>query len=938
MEVTVKVFPKGSDWRKWDLHVHTPQSSLQNLYGGDWEAYLSAIEAFGDEVAVIGVTDYCTITGYEKLLAYREKGRISNIEAIFPNIEFRITPETQKDKGVNIHLIINPAAADHVSKIRNALARLTFRYEEQNYSCSDQQLTELGIAVAGPSSAERNLREGINQFKPSFEQFESWLRNETWLRENVVIVASNSSGDGISGLRDSGLLAVRQNMYRLIDAIFSGNPQDRDYFQGLGSDSKADVIAKYGKLLPCLHGSDAHELAKIFRPDHDRFCWIKADPTFAGLKQILYDHSRVKIQKTSPNIKTPYQYIEHVRFTDRSGKLLFSGQPVHFSPDLNAIIGGKSSGKSLLLYHMARAINSSEVSEKIRLTKQAVYDELNNIDVEVTWGNGEVSSLHGEDSRPVTYIPQLYVNHLAESSGRHQLNQLVEDILFQNDNFRAFATENAAQREASLRTITARIDYLSELRKKYSECIKEMEQYGTEKAVSEEIQRQENKIALLRKQASFSPEEEVLYMALRTRADCLQYRRSTLTDLARANDSLTESLNRYARSTFLTLSDQIRIDFPLPENSTFLEKSLRKLEASLTSAVVNFIADQENRFGNSPSLLKRIDKEGAVKQQRLLPLSVKITDQETLKAALGALEKEKEKLRNLQQLSERRRSITQEGNDTKSQLYAEYATLVGLYKTYTEELSKPEYHPAGEISISASISLNTEKFERFTGCFDRRGNMNALLGELVNAKGEYIFDVSGHAKTIACVHDRFKSRAGNPSVRKGIEDSDILGYLFDDCFLIDFSVHYRNDDIIQMSPGKRGLVLLNLILHLSNSQHPIVIDQPEDNLDNRTIYSQLNDFVRLRKADRQIIMVTHNANLVVGTDAECVIVSNQSGQRSGIENNEYRFEYFTGSLECSFASLGNSGRLNDQGIREHVCEILEGGIQAFKERERKYGL
>jgi len=141
-----------------------------------------------------------------------------------------------------------------------------------------------------------------------------------------------------------------------------------------------------------------------------------------------------------------------------------------------------------------------------------------------------------------------------------------------------------------------------------------------------------------------------------------------------------------------------------------------------------------------------------------------------------------------------------------------------------------------------------------------------------------------------------------------------------------------------MSPGKRGLVLLNLILHLSNSRHPILIDQPEDNLDNRTIYSQLNDFVRQRKADRQIIMVTHNANLVVGTDAECVIVSNQIGQSSGIENNECRFEYYTGSLECSFTSPGDSGRLHHRGIREHVCEILEGGIQAFKERERKYGL
>jgi hypothetical protein len=50
----VKLFPNGSEWRKWDLHVHTPSSSLENQYRNDWEAYLSAIEAFGDEVAVMG--------------------------------------------------------------------------------------------------------------------------------------------------------------------------------------------------------------------------------------------------------------------------------------------------------------------------------------------------------------------------------------------------------------------------------------------------------------------------------------------------------------------------------------------------------------------------------------------------------------------------------------------------------------------------------------------------------------------------------------------------------------------------------------------------------------------------------------------------------------------------------------------------------------------
>lgn len=934
----MKRFPNGSDWRKWDLHVHTPQSSLENHYGNDWDAYLSAIEAFGDEIAVMGATDYCTITGYERLLAYRAQGRIANIEAVFPNIEFRITPETQKDKGVNIHLIINPEDVGHVDKIKHALGRLHFRYDGQNYSCSDQQLTELGIAVAGLSSPERNLRDGINQFKPSFDVFEHWLRGETWLRDNAIIIASNSSGDGISGLRDNGLLAVRQNIYRLVDAIFSGNPQDCEYFQGRGSDSRAEVIRKYGKLLPCFHGSDAHGLTKIFRPDQDRFCWIKADPTFAGLKQVLFDHTRVRIQKTSPHTKTPYQYIKHVRFTDRSGQALFSDQPVHFSPDLNAIIGGKSSGKSLLLYHMACAINASEVSEKMKISGQAVYDDLNCLDVDVTWGNGEVSSLHDDEIRPVTYIPQLYINHLAERSGQIQLNQLVEEILYQNNTFKVFAVENAAQREASIRAIKTRIDYLTELRKKYSECGKEMEKYGTEKAVSDEIRRQEERIAQLRKQASFTPDEEKQYLALRQRTDSLHSRRRALDDLTGASSSLKESLERYAGSSIQSLTDQLRLDSPLPDNSSFLEKSLRQLEASLAAAVSDFICLHGARFDSIPARLRRIDTENAAKQETLLPLSVKITDQETLKAATVALEKENEKLRQLQQLSERRKSILQEGNDTKSQLQTEYARLTSLYQAYVDELSKPEYHPEGEISVTARISFNAEKFDRFTGCFDRRGNINLLLGDLTSPKGGYAFSADRHADTIASIYERYRNGGAAPALRKGIEDSDILNYLYDDCYLIDFSVRYRGDDIVQMSPGKRGLVLLNLILHLSNSRHPILIDQPEDNLDNRTIYSQLNDFVRQRKVDRQIIMVTHNANLVVGTDAECVIVSNQSGQRSGIENSEFRFEYYTGSLECSFISQDDSGRLHTRGIREHVCEILEGGIQAFKERERKYGL
>ena len=134
------------------------------------------------------------------------------------------------------------------------------------------------------------------------------------------------------------------------------------------------------------------------------------------------------------------------------------------------------------------------------------------------------------------------------------------------------------------------------------------------------------------------------------------------------------------------------------------------------------------------------------------------------------------------------------------------------------------------------------------------------------------------------------------------------------------------------------MILLFLILHLSNAEYPILIDQPEDNLDNRTVYKELKEFIKEKKITRQIIIVTHNANLIVPTDSENIIIANQNGQDNSKDNEKYIFEYITGSLENSFNNPAAIGILNQMGIKEHVCDILEGGIEAFIEREQKYDL
>jgi len=133
-----------------------------------------------------------------------------------------------------------------------------------------------------------------------------------------------------------------------------------------------------------------------------------------------------------------------------------------------------------------------------------------------------------------------------------------------------------------------------------------------------------------------------------------------------------------------------------------------------------------------------------------------------------------------------------------------------------------------------------------------------------------------------------------------------------------------------LSPGQKGIILLMLYLEIDKGDYrPLIIDQPEENLDNLSVYKDLINYFRERKQYRQIIMVTHNPNLVVNTDAEQVIVANYNGKQTP------RLGYDSGSLENQAEQLPNvSVEQLEDGIIEQVCNILEGGESAFKKEKR----
>src|SRR5699024_565580 len=133
--------------------------------------------------------------------------------------------------------------------------------------------------------------------------------------------------------------ATRGAIYQFADMIFSAKASDIKYFLGNAADDCNTVIRKCGSLKPCIHGSDAHSYEKLFEPNNKRYCWIKADPTFNGFRQVLYEpQDRVRISPIKPETKPDYQVIDRVEILDKE----FAPAPIYFNDRLTCIIGGKS--------------------------------------------------------------------------------------------------------------------------------------------------------------------------------------------------------------------------------------------------------------------------------------------------------------------------------------------------------------------------------------------------------------------------------------------------------------------------------------------------------------------------------------------------------------------------------------------------------------------
>lgn len=962
------VWEKGSQWRKWDLHVHTPASfhwkgskllrdmSLEEK-DLSFQELLGAIEK--SDVAVFCFMDYWTFDGYIQFVDYLNRKNIKCNKTIFPGMELRV--EAPVDYRLNIHVLLSNLLT--LQQLEDFKSKLTIR--SINRRISDESIIEFAKSL-DVSKAKHHGYDDPKTLNP--KQLLQLGSSTIEITKESLNEANKSVPVGMAYIilpydTSDGLLKLDWKTHPHADNYFmqtahvfeSRKDETRELFLGIETVKNRDIIGNFQKTLdyvqkPVICGSDAHRYSDYGIYPNNKSTWIKSNPTFQGFKQIIYEpRDRVRIQELQPHEKTPYRVIDKVRYLDKANRKLFSSEWINLNENLNSIIGGKSSGKSLLLYHIAKTIAPNLVEARKNEVPILDYSfgTLQEFDFEVIWKDGHCDKLsepNESNVREIEYIPQIYVNSLAEKQGKNSLYKLIESILEQNIDYREFI-QNIRQKTAELEiAIDGNVSELLRKREDLQVLYDERKVIGDFKAINDEISRLSSKILELRKDSKFTEDEEEKYKKLLHLQAKERNNKRKYEELGNAVDSLISTLVQIRKQSALTLQNQnslIGLD-------VFSKRVLSKLRTSSFTAIATTldlsISSQEAIAISSRHKAERCAANEKAILEKIKPYSDKINDQTQLKSLETKLKEQEETLSAYNEKTAIIESVKEVGIQTRTELFTNYSNLFDCYKNVVDKLTKDNYSKIdNDIVLEATLSFDTERFSAsFGDMFDRRrSSFKDLFGAAFSGNDDFRFEQNLHTQHISEIFNKLSTKASADIVfRKNITSNDAISQLLKNYFQIEYNIRYRNDEILDMSPGKRGLVLLQLILHISNATHPILIDQPEDNLDNRTISNELRHFVSTKKLTRQIIMVTHDANLVVLTDAENVIVSNQDGQQMNRENAEYRFEYVAGALESSFRlpeSQPAQGILFSCGIREHVCDVLEGGELAFKKREEKYG-
>lgn len=429
----------GSIWSRWDLHLHAPGTKLSDGFGGasdeNLKRYVGKLEA--SDVKVFGVTDYFSFDGYLAAKEAYAKHCPDGKKVFIPNIEFRLTETVSSDgRNVHTHVLIDPAFATE-SKLNALLSDLLTHKTKDGARLRCSELTsQQDYEQATVSVSE--LKTALAKVFPDATAY-------------MVVTAANN--DGLRGVDNKSprSKSLSDELDKASDAFF-GSSKNSNYFLGVNRYEEGTKSEKK----PVFSGSDAHSFEDLNRLSGDEAgyepTWIKADLTFRGLRQTLFESKgRVHIGEPPTVLERLDQdatrFIAGLRvdqvpgYSGNNGSW-FMNVDIPFNPELTAIIGNKGSGKSAiadiigLLGESRQSDHFSFLTDDVRNRKFRQKGYAEHFVGELAWSSGTKRSKQLDEDvdtlkpEAVKYLPQNYFESLTNEIEVKAFRRKIEEVVF----------------------------------------------------------------------------------------------------------------------------------------------------------------------------------------------------------------------------------------------------------------------------------------------------------------------------------------------------------------------------------------------------------------------------------------------------------------------------------------------------------------------------
>ncbi|UKL13571.1 TrlF family AAA-like ATPase [Dissulfurimicrobium hydrothermale] len=921
----------GSRWWKFDFHTHTPASrdtywarNNINLSPEEW-----LLEYMRAEIDCVAVTDHNSGAwiddlkkAYANMKAQAEAGNPPEgfrKLTIFPGVEISV------QGGIHLLAIFEPDAK--TGDIDTLLGKVDY-----NGSKGDSDgVTRKGIAAV----------------------------LEAILESGAIPIPAHADAD-------KGLLAVRPGTQKSrIDANTVRQALDVEgvlAVEWVDSNKKdyLTCVKKQAKKLTRILGSDCHTFHGNAVPG-SRYTWVKmAKPTLDGLRLALLDGNGVSIRRSDEGtfdpFKTPAHFITAIEIG--SARYMGNGQAerIELTPFYNALIGGRGTGKSSFVHALRLAygrndeLNSLSGNaeplrqfESFRKVPKARDDEgALRVETEICaelMREGQLSRLRWQNpGSPQIIVEEKDANGTWCESGSQAVNPERFPIrLFSQGQIAAMAGES---RQALLSVI----DEAAQVGKLKREFEEEKRSFLTQRARLREL---EGKLAdrheverrlheVVRKLDAFAQAHHAEVLKAHAHA---QNQRREVEQLLKQMHALPERIEDVARD--LILDDWSSGVFDDASDADVLEwrkkadDAVQQVRQALEQAS-SALAENARLLEQDPLLAvwrKRTDKAQADFEDLQKSLAAQgVNDPQ----AFGQLVQERQYLEaQLKRLDQ----IKAERDTLEEAIAAQWQKVVeareAITSTRAEFVKKTldgnpyvriEVVPFGfdarviERSLRELLEATDDRFENDILAMAAAGNPTGGLAFKIAQADDRKAALDSSKKQLQTIADAFGGHFKN-YLKKKLERPEFADHIQcwfpEDDLRIQYSRRADGTDwaaLTQGSQGQRSAALLAFLLAFG--EEPLVLDQPEDDLDNHLIYDLIVRQIRESKLRRQLVIVTHNPNIVVNGDAELVhVLDFRGGQCRVVER----------------------GALQENSVREEVCRVMEGGRDAFERRWKRLG-